>query len=415
MYDLKPPDRIDTLFLDSRIAAMNDGTINILYNFALAVTDKKISWMGLQEQLSSTHFSKTVNIIYCKNKWLLPGFVDCHTHLVWAGSRSDEFEKRLKGISYEKIAEEGGGIMSTVNETRNATREQLFNLSAKRVAHFLKQGVTTLEIKSGYGLDLETELKILKTISMLDNHFPLHIEATFLGAHTVPSEYKKWSDEYVSLVIDSMLPQIKKQGIATAVDVFCEKIAFSRAQTEKVFEKAAQLGFKIKLHAEQLSDSDGSALAADFDALSCDHLEYLSESGAQKMAENNVAAVLLPGAFYYLNQKKKPPVDLLRQLKIPMAVSTDLNPGSSPIHSITQAMNMACILFGLTCEEALLGTTVNGAKALGLENKKGSLSPGKDADIVVWDIDTPIDLCYISGIDSANFVMAGGNIIHNSI
>ncbi len=407
------PEKIDTLFINCNLATMADNALSILKNAALAVTGQSIEWVGKEKNLPDNFKIRCKKIIDCKNRWILPGFVDCHTHLVYGGSRSNEFEMRLKGISYEEISKQGGGIFSTVNASRNASKEKLFLSASKRIKTFLRQGITTLEIKSGYGLNLETELKILEVIKQLDKKFPLHIEATFLGAHALPKEFKSNPDGYIDLVTRTMLPKIKSQGIATAVDVFCETIGFSLDQTRKVFQKAKEVGFNIKLHAEQLSDSNGAGLASEFNALSCDHLEYLSLSGAKKMAQHNVIAVLLPGAFYYLKETRKPPVDIFRKLKIPMAVSTDLNPGTSPVHSITLMLNMACMFFDLTCEEALLGATINGAKALGLEKSKGSIEKGKDADLVVWDIDTPADLCNLTGFSPVEMVMIKGSMIKN--
>ena len=408
------PDKIDTLFINCHLATMTGNAFSIIEKAALAVTGKTISWIGKEKDLSDHLKTKCLNIIDCKNGWILPGFVDCHTHLVWGGSRSNEFEMRLAGASYEEISKKGGGIFSTVQATRKASKDELFILASKRVAALLSQGITTLEIKSGYGLNLETELKLLDVIGQLDETFPLHIEATFLGAHALPREFANDPDGYIDLVTDTMLPKIKNQGIATAVDVFCEHIAFNLSQTKKVFQTAKDLGLNIKLHAEQLSDSNGAALAAQFSALSCDHLEYLSLDSAKKMADNHVTAVLLPGAFYFLKETQKPPVDILRKLKIPMAVSTDLNPGSSPVHSMTLVLNMACVLFGLTCEEALLGATIHGAKALSLEKSKGSIEKGKDADLVVWDIDTAADLCYLAGLTPIKMVIIEGRILHDN-
>ncbi|MCK5696338.1 MAG: imidazolonepropionase [Desulfobacula sp.] len=409
---MKPllPDRIDTLFINCHVATMADNALSIIEKAALTVTGKTISWIGKEKEIPDLLKTKDPKIIDCHNGWILPGFVECHTHLVWAGSRSNEFGMRLNGIIYEEISKKGGGIFSTVKATRNASKDELFTLASKRVNVLLKQGITILEIKSGYGLNLKTELKILEVIRLLDKNFPLHIEATFLGAHALPSEFANNPDGYIDLVTHTMLPKVKAQGIATAVDTFCEPIAFTLPQTKKVFEKAKDLGFNIKLHAEQLSNSYGAALASGFNALSCDHLEYLSLSGAKKMAQHNVTAVLLPGAFYFLKETKKPPVDTFRDLKIPMAVSTDLNPGSSPVHSMTLILNMACMLFDMTCEEALLGSTINGAKALGLEQSKGSIEVGKDVDLVVWDIDTPADLCYLAGLTPIDRVMITGRI-----
>ena len=402
------------LFINCCLATMADGNYNIIEKAALGVFQQKISWVGKQADLPDDPEKLCTRIIDCKNQWIMPGFVDCHTHLVWGGSRSREFEMRLGGASYEEIANMGGGIFSTVSATRDASKKDLFVQASKRMENFLRQGVTCLEIKSGYGLDLETELKMLSTIDQLNQTFPQHIEPTFLGAHALPPEFKDKGESYVDLVIQTMLPGVKEQGIATAVDVFCERIAFSRAQTQKIFEAAKTLGFRIKLHAEQLSDSDGTALAAEFNALSCDHLEYLSPSGAKKMAEKKVSAVLLPGAFYFLKETQKPPIHLLRELGIPMAVSTDLNPGSSPVHSMNMVMNMACLLFDFTCEEALAGATLNGARALGLDQRKGSLEVGKDADLAVWDINTPADLCYLVGHNPLDMVVIAGKIEYSN-
>ncbi|WP_022664061.1 imidazolonepropionase [Desulfospira joergensenii] len=400
----------DLFFFNCRVATMAGGKYNIIENGALVTRGEKILWAGPGQDLPGELKKEEAAPIDCKDKWLLPGLVDCHTHLVWGGSRVNEFEMRLKGATYEEIAAAGGGISSTVKATRAARGDALFSRAKKRMENCLQQGITTLEIKSGYGLDLETELKMLRVMDRLSQEFPIHIEPTFLGAHALPPEFKDRSGEYIDLVTQTMLPAVKDQGIATAVDVFCESIAFSREETRKVFQTATDLGLRVKLHAEQLSDSDGAALAAEFNALSCDHIEYLSLSGARKMAEKKVSAVLLPGAFYFLKEKQIPPVHWFRELGIPMALSTDLNPGSSPVHSLTLIMNMGCLLFGLTCEEALAGTTLNGARALGMEDRKGSIEPGKDADLVLWDIDAPADLCYLAGLSPVEMVVIGGEI-----
>ncbi len=406
------PDACDLLFTNANLATMSDsaseyGTIE---KGALALQGETIAWIGTMEDLPQDPVADKV--IDCQGKWILPGFVDCHTHMVWAGSRAKEFEMRLSGKTYEEISKQGGGIFSTVSATRLASEDQLFDLAAQRITHFLHQGITCVEVKSGYGLDLDNELKLLAVAGRLSQAFPQQIEATFLGAHALPPEFSGRSQDYVDLVIHTMLPRIKTQGIAKAVDVFCEKIAFSRDQTEQVFQAASDLGFRVKLHAEQLSNSDGSALAAQFNALSCDHLEYLSRSGAQQMAKNNVVAVLLPGAFHFLKETQKPPVHLFRELKIPMALSTDLNPGTSPVFAMTPILNMGCLLFGMTCKEALAGATINGARAMGLETQKGSLEPGKDGDLVLWDIDSPADLCYRVGHTLADMVVVSGKIAY---
>ncbi len=400
------PDKIDTLFVNCNIATMANASFSNIIDAAIVVTAGKISWVGKATKLPvKINSARTID---CEGKWILPGFIDCHTHLVWGGSRSNEFEMRLNGATYEEISKKGGGIFSTVQATRNATEDELYVSASKRISTLLSQGVTTVEIKSGYGLDLETELKMLSVINRLNQTFPITIHPTFLGAHALPPEFKSNPDKYIDLVVNTMLPQVKKQGIATAVDVFCENIAFNLEQTEKVFKAAKNFGFNIKLHAEQLSDSSGTTLAAQYGALSCDHLEYLSESGVDQMAKQDVTAVLLPGAFYFLKETKKPPVTLLRNHRIPMAISTDLNPGSSPIHSLNLILNMACLLFDMTCEEAILGVTINGAKALGVEDTKGSIEVGKDADLVLWDIDSPSDLCYLTGLTPIKSVMVNG-------
>jgi len=405
------PENIDRLFTNCRVATMANGRYNSMENAALAVSGNKIAWIGSMDALPDPLPGNIVQTD-CNNHWILPGFVDCHTHLIWAGSRAGEFEMRLAGATYAEIATAGGGIFSTVKATRAANEQRLFDLASRRMTRFLSQGITTVEIKSGYGLNLETELKMLVVAGRLKQAFPQHIEATFLGAHTVPPEFSGRSDAYIQEVTQVMLPKVKTQGIATAVDAFCENIAFSREQTRQVFDAAKDLGFDIKLHAEQLSDSDGTGLAAEMGALSCDHLEYLSDDGARKMADHGTVAVLLPGAFHYLKETRVPPVTLFRQLKIPMAVSTDLNPGSSPVFSMLPVLNMACLLFGLTCEEALAGATFHGAAAMGLADRKGSLAPGKDADFVIWNVDTPADLCYLTGITPLEQVVIGGQTVH---
>ncbi|MDD9303968.1 MAG: imidazolonepropionase [Desulfobacter sp.] len=389
---------------------MTDAKYTTIKNGALAVSGDKIAWIGRTDELNKEISDLADQVIDCRGKWILPGFVDCHTHLIWAGSRSTEFEMRLAGKTYEQIASQGGGIFSTVNAVRKASQTQLFDTAAKRVQYFLTQGITCVEIKSGYGLDLKNELKMLAVARRLGRELPVHVEPTFLGAHALPPEFSGRSDDYVDLVTETMLPCVKDQNIATAVDVFCETIAFSKDQTRTLFSKARDLGFRVKLHAEQLSDNKGAQLASEFEALSCDHLEYLSLDGVRAMARKNVVAVLLPGAFYMLKETQTPPIDLLRQYGVPMALATDLNPGTSPVFSMAPVINMGCLLFGMTCEEAVARATINGAKALGLDSKKGSLEIGKDADLVVWDIDSPADLAYLIGRAPVNMVAVSGKI-----
>lgn len=409
----------ETLFVHADIATMARGRYNTIKDGAIGVAQGKIQWIGPFERLEidKRHASGQPiahEIIDCTGTWILPGFVDCHTHLIWAGSRSNEFEMRLSGASYQDIAKQGGGIAATVGAVRGASQEKLFNIASRRINHFLSRGTTCVEIKSGYGLDLDNELKMLAVAQRLDQHSPLHICPTFLGAHALPPEYKGRADDYVDLIINTMLPRVKGQGIASALDVFCESIAFSIDQTQRLFTAATDIGLPVKLHAEQLSDSGGAALAAQFNALSCDHLEYLSLDGAKAMAHAGVTAVLLPGAFYMLKETRKPPVPDLIRLGVPMALATDLNPGSSPVHDMATVMNMGCVLFGLTCEQALAGATINGAKALGLDKRKGSLETGKDADFVVWDIDAPADLSYQLGITPVNKVVIAGEIAYKT-
>ena len=404
---------MELIFTHCNLATMDQGRYHIIQDAGLVVSGKSITWMGPMAELDiQAHGdAKTID---CQNKWILPGFVDCHTHLIWGGSRSREFEMRLSGASYEEISRAGGGIMSTVNATRKASADQLQQAAEKRMKAMLASGVTTVEIKSGYGLNMETELKMLEVAGRLKSTMAQNVESTFLGAHALPPEFKSDSTGYVDMVINEMLPRVKDQGIATAVDVFCENIAFSREETQRIFQAATDMGFRVKLHAEQLSDSDGSALAAGFNALSCDHLEYLSEKGIQAMAQSGTIAVLLPGAFHYLRETKLPPMDALRENNVPIALSTDLNPGTSPVHAMPLILNMGCLLFGMTCEEAIAGATWNGARALGMGENKGSLEVGKDADLVLWDIEAPSDLCYLSGTTPVEMVVINGEIAYTA-
>jgi imidazolonepropionase len=325
--------------------------------------------------------------------WITPGLIECHTHLVYGGDRSNEFSARLRGATYEDIARAGGGIVSTMRATRAASEDELFRQSLSRAAALAGEGVTTLEIKSGYGLDLANELKMLRVAQRIAEHTGLTIIKTFLGAHALPPEFAGRQDAYVRYVCDEMLPAVVAAGLADAVDVFCERIAFTRAQTRQIFEHARGLGLPLRLHADQLSDGGGGELAADCGALSADHLECASERSLQRMAEQGVVAGLLPGAFYYLRETRLPPIARLRALKVPMAVSTDCNPGTSPIASLLTAMNMACVMFGLTAAETLRGVTLNAARALGLANDRGVLQVGKRADLAIWRIRHPEQLC----------------------
>lgn len=382
--------------------------LGIIKDGAMTVSNGRILWVGSAQSLPDGAISNTATIEDLAGAWITPGLIDCHTHLVYAGNRSNEFELRLQGASYQAIAEAGGGILSTVRAVRAANEDELYLQSLSRLQALMADGITTLEIKSGYGLDIPNELKLLTVIGRLNLETPLRVVPTFLGAHTVPPEFRGQSDDYVNLVVEEMLPRIAKQGLALAVDVFCEKIGFSLSQTERIFKAAKAHGMQIKLHAEQLSDSKGAVLAARYKALSVDHLEYLDIHDIQALAKSHCVAVLLPGAFYYLNETQKPPIDALRKAGVPMAVSTDSNPGTSPILSIRSVMNMACVLFQITPAEALAGVTINAARALGLQDEIGTLEPGKAADFIIWDIDSPADLAYQLGGNLLSDVVING-------
>jgi len=388
---------------------MTDGanSYGAIENAALAISDGKIAWLGHATDLPE-YDADTVKVIDGQGKWLTPGLVDCHTHLVYGGNRANEFEMRLQGKSYQEIANAGGGIVSTVSATRKASEAELFAAALPRLTALHQQGVTSIEIKSGYGLDTQNEIKMLKVAGQLAEALPVTIKRTFLGAHALPLEYKGKPDEYVDLVCNEMLPKVAKENLADAVDVFCEGIGFSLAQTERVFAAAKSHGLPVKIHAEQLSNLGGSELAAKYNALSSDHIEFLDEGGIKAMKEADMVAVLLPGAFYFLRETQLPPMELLRKHQVPMAIATDSNPGSSPISNIQLMLNMGCTLFRLTPAEALAGVTCFGAKALGLSNHKGQLAVGFDADIAMWNIEQPAELCYQFGVNPLNELFIAG-------
>ncbi|MEM5516301.1 imidazolonepropionase [Henriciella sp. AS95] len=344
----------------------------------------------------------------CEGRWITPGFIDCHTHLVYAGSRAREFEMRLQGATYEEIAESGGGIRSTMLATRKASEEQLVEDALPRLDALLAEGVTTIEIKSGYGLDVEHELKQLRAARTLGERRDVEIRTTLLAAHTLPPEFDGRPDDFIDLVCNQIIPEAASAGLVDAVDAFCESIGFTREQTERVFEAARSAGLPVKLHAEQLSNSHGAQLAAKYGALSADHLEYLDEDGVRAMAQAGTAAVILPGAFYFLRDTKLPPFDLLRKHRVPMAIATDCNPGTSPLTSVLLAMNMAATLFRLTVKECLKGVTCNAAAALGMAHKVGSLEVGKQCDLAIWDIESPAELVYNIGLNKLHQRVRGG-------
>lgn len=383
----------------------------LLSSAALAIKEDKIVWLGTMDQLPSSANSLAKNITDAQNQIITPGLIDCHTHLVYAGNRMKDFSLRLHGESYEAIAKQGGGIVSTVNATRKANVDELYTQSAKRLQAMLQQGVTTVEIKSGYGLDAENEFKQLQVIKRLAENFPLTLYPTFLGAHALPTDFKNRADEYIDYVCRETLPKIAKQKLAKAVDAFCETIAFTPAQVERFFQAATQYDLAIKLHSEQLSNSSSASLAARYHALSADHLEHASEECLAAMAKANTVAVILPGAYYFLRETKKPPIDLMRQLNISMAIATDCNPGTSPTTSLTLMMNMACVFWQLTPEEALRGTTINAAKALGMAETHGSIEVGKQADFVIWDMQHPDELSYSIAGQWQKTVVKNGEVI----
>jgi imidazolonepropionase len=349
--------------------------------------------------------------IDCEGRWITPGLIDCHTHLIHAGNRAGELERRLAGASYEEIARAGGGIRSTMTATRAASEAELVESALPRLDALIEEGVTTVEVKSGYGLTLDDELKMLRAARRLGGERPVRVSPTFLGAHAVPPEYREDADGYIDLVCETMIPAIADQGLADAVDVFCEEIGFTPAQTERVLAAARAHGLKPKIHAEQLSNQSGAALAARFGALSADHLEHLDEEGVQAMAASGTVAVLLPGAFYFMRETKAPPVDALRDAGVPIALATDCNPGTSPMTSILLAMNMGATLFRLTVEECILGVTGNAARALGLAERIGTLETGKACDLAIWDVEEPAELVYRIGFNPLHQRVFAGAVV----
>ena len=395
-----------TLFTNATLAGVDDESgYGLRDDFALLVEDDRIAWLG---PMTACPEASDCEIIDCENQLLTPGLVDCHTHVVYGGDRADEFEQRLEGASYTEIAAAGGGIASTVKATRAASADQLFQQALPRVRQLMDEGVTTLEIKSGYGLDCDNEIKMLRVASRLETELGLRVRKTFLGAHSLPPEFKGRSDDYIALVCDQMLPRAHAEGLVDAVDVFIESVAFSVAQGERVLARARELGLPVKAHAEQLSDQGGATMAAGMGALSVDHLEYLNSDDVASLVQAGTVAVLLPGAFYFLREQQLPPIAALREHRVPIALASDANPGSSPVHSLLLIMNMACTLFRLTPAEALRGVTLNAARALGMTDEIGSLEIGKQADIVIWNVDRPSLLSYRVGMNPCVAVMQAG-------
>ena len=386
--------QFDSLWLGADIATLRDGRYNIIKDGAIAVSQGRIAWIGPRGELPPSDGATRHEF---NGGLITPGFIDCHTHLVFGGDRSGEFEQRLNGVSYAEIAAAGGGILSTVNATRAASEDELLAATEARLSLLMAEGVTCIEIKSGYGLTLDNELKMLRVARRLSEKYAIQIRTTLLAAHAVPPEYRGRADEYITLICEQWIPAVAAQGLADAVDGFCEHLAFSPAQIDRVFAAARQAGLPVKLHAEQLSPLGGSTLAARWQALSADHLEYATEADTLAMAQSGTVAVLLPGACYLLRETQLPPVELLRRHGVPMALASDSNPGTSPVCSLRLILNMGCTLFRLTPEEALAGITLHAARALGLSETLGSLEAGKMADFVHWPVKQPAELAYWLG------------------
>jgi len=389
---------------------MAQGSYSAIEDAAIVSNAGLIEWIGPRADLPELEIARTVDL---NGAWVTPGLIDCHTHAVFGGNRSGEFEQRLQGVSYAEIAAQGGGIASTVRATRASSEDELFASARQRVQALMRDGVTTIEIKSGYGLDLANERKMLRVARRLADELPLAVRATCLAAHALPPEYAGRPDDYIAHICDEMLPALADEGLVDAVDAFCEHLAFSPAQVERLFIKARELGLPVKLHAEQLSSLHGSSLAARYQALSADHLEFMTEEDAIAMAQAGTVAVLLPGAFYFLRETQLPPMEVLRRHRVKIALASDLNPGTSPGLSLRLMLNMGCTLFRMTPEEALAGVTVHAATALGLGDSHGSLEAGKVADFVAWHIERPADLAYWLGGDLPKRVVRKGHEISN--
>ncbi|MGP3592239.1 imidazolonepropionase [Vagococcus sp. WN89Y] len=383
----------DCVWRNARLATLDPSQsqpYGLLDDYALIVRDGRIRAVIPVDAIPA-HNSRSIDL---EGRLVTPGLIDCHTHLVFGGSRAQEWEQRLMGASYQQISAAGGGINATVHATRHSSDIELECLAFPRLVRLMREGVTTVEIKSGYGLDMQSEEKMLRVAGNLAKTNPIEVSRTLLAAHTTPPEYKDDPDGYIALVCETILPRLWQDGLFEAVDVFCENVGFSPAQAERVFQSARAKGIPVKGHVEQLSSLGGAQLVSRYQGLSADHIEYLSEAGVAAMRESGTVAVLLPGAFYFLNEKQKPPVELLRRYQVPMAVATDFNPGTSPFTSLHLAMNMACVQFGLTPEEAWLGVTRHAAQALGRKHTHGQLAVGFVADFVVWDAEHPVEMVY---------------------
>ena len=399
----------DFVVVNVSLATMKSGApYGAVPDGAIAIEDGSIAWIGRRDELPGGW--KAAQQLDAGGRWLTPGLVDCHTHLVHAGNRASEFEQRLAGATYEEIARAGGGILSTVRATRAASPAELESESEPRLRRLLDEGVTTLEIKSGYGLDLENELKMLRVARGLGADHAVDVRTTLLAAHALPPEYRGRADDYVALVCDEIIPAAARERLADAVDAYCERIAFTPDQVRRVFDAARGAGLAVKLHADQLSDIGGAALAAESGALSADHLEHASDAGIAAMARAGTVAVLLPGAYYFLRERKPPPIAALRSAGAAIALATDCNPGTSPVTSLLLMLNMGCTLFGLTPEEAFAGVTRNAARALRASDR-GQLAAGTRADLALWDVAHPRELCYAVGANPLVGLVRGGGVV----
>jgi imidazolonepropionase len=401
----------DVLLTDCHAATMTAraAPYGAIHDAAIAISGERVAWIGPAKDLPQTEAKETRHL---DGAWVTPGLIDCHTHLVFGGNRAREWEMRAQGKSYEEIARAGGGIVSTVRATRETSEDDLATSAAARAHTMAGQGATTIEIKSGYGLNLETESKMLRAAARVGELAKVRVQRTFLGAHALPPEYKDNRTAYVDLVVNEMIPAIAREQLADAVDAFCESIAFTSAETERVFAAAKAHGLRAKLHAEQLSDQKGTSLACRYNALSADHLEHVCDDCIAAMKRSGTVAVVLPCAFYFLRETKKPPIESLRKAGVPIAVATDCNPGTSPTASPLMALNMACTLYGMTPEEALTGMTRNAATALGLQTETGTLEPSKSADLAIWHIADPAELSYWIGADLLQGRYLKGRSVH---
>ncbi|MEQ5184308.1 imidazolonepropionase [Providencia alcalifaciens] len=403
----------DVIWRNGRIATMNTelGTAyGLLENYDLIIRGEQIIAIHPSDQVDANG----CHIVDVEGRLITPGLIDCHTHLVFGGNRAAEWEQRMNGVSYETISAQGGGINSTVRSTRAMSEDGLYEVSKPRLEALIREGVTTVEMKSGYGLDLANEEKQLSVAKRLFAAYPIDVSSTLLSAHTVPPEYKGKADDYIDLICDEIMPQLWKKGLFDAVDVFCESVGFSLEQSEKLFLAAKKLGIPVKGHVEQLSNLGGSELVAEFNGLSVDHIEYLDLQGIQALKRSGTVAVLLPGAFYFLRETKLPPIELLRENQVPMAISTDFNPGTSPFASLRMVMNMAAVLFRLTPEEIWAGVTRHAAKALGREHSLGQLRVGYQANFVVWNAKDPVEMIYEQGSNPLNQRVYQGKVTHKN-